>query len=526
MPQPVKILVADDEEKIGELLSDFLSEDGYEVQSFCYSLDALRALKSARYDLLLTDLKMPVMNGLELAIRARRIDPELVVVVVTGYASVDSVVEALRAGVDDYITKPFEIDDLRQVIQRALTARNIRRENQLLLEQLKHANLSLVKARNELSEQITLAQASLTETNSSLERRLHELSMLNDVSRVVSSVLDLDKLLEVYLELVSTKTGIRNASVMLLEEGQLTVRAASGDFAGKLTGQQIPLGTGIEGWVAENRIPVLVDDLGSDPRFQGSRSAKYSSGSFICVPLMVKGRLLGVLDVNDKRSGERLSQNDLKLLTTLASQVSVALENARLYHVLQENALRTVQALAFSLEAKDHYTSGHSARVTEYAVQVANRMGLTPADVDQLRYAGQLHDVGKIGVSEAILKKPASLTEDEYQSIQQHPVIGERIIEPLEFLGQVGSIIRSHHERWDGRGYPDGLKAHQIPRLTRIMTIADSYDAMTSERPYRSAKSIDEAVHEITRCRGTQFDPEVTDVFLEVLREGATLSPN
>ena len=534
MFKPKRILVADDEAKIGLMLQEILADDGCQVTSFSYSLDALRALKSNRYDVLLTDLKMPVLDGLELARQARRIDPELVIVVITGYASPETVIEALRLSVSDYLIKPFDISELRKVVQRALEARNMKREDRGLLNQLKQANLSLVKARNELSEKITLVQADLSQTNSALERRVRELSMLNDVSRVVNSVLDLEKLLEVYLEVVSTKIGIRNCSIMLLETStgaeapvqNLRVAAAIGKSARNLAGQLLPMDSGVEAWVARNRLPVLIEDLADPGRLHPHGPCKYGSGSFICVPLLVKDRLLGVMDVNEKRTGEALNQNDLNLLTTIAGQVSIALENAKLYGVLQENALRTVQALASTLEAKDRYTSGHSERVTRYALAVAEHMHLPAGQIDRLRYASQLHDVGKIGVSEDILRKSTTLDDREWEAIQKHPVIGERIIEPLDFLGEVGRIIRHHHERWDGTGYPDKLTGSQIPKLTRIMTVVDAYDAMTSERPYRHAKSPSEAMEELKRCRGTQFDPEATDTFLSVLGDLVGSSAN
>ena len=373
MLKPAKILIADDEPKIGQMLAEVLTDDGYQVATCTYSLDALRTLKSSRYDLLLTDLKMPVLNGLELSKRAHRIDPELVTVVLTGYASAESVIEALRSGVVDYLTKPFDITELRNVVRRALEVRNMRRDDRQMLNQLKQANLGLVKARNDLSEKITLVQANLSQTSTVLEKRVRELSMLNDVSRVVNSVLDLEKLLEVYLELVSSKIGIRNCSIMLFDpEVQndsskartLKVVAALGRSARKLVGQRLSAEGGIEGWVTQNRIPVLIEDLADRSRLRIQEPCKYDSGSFICVPLLVKDRLLGVMDVNEKRSGEPLNQDDLNLLTTIGAQVSIALENARLYGLLQENALRTVQALASTLEAKDHYTSGHSERVT------------------------------------------------------------------------------------------------------------------------------------------------------------------
>jgi HD-GYP domain-containing protein (c-di-GMP phosphodiesterase class II) len=157
-------------------------------------------------------------------------------------------------------------------------------------------------------------------------------------------------------------------------------------------------------------------------------------------------------------------------------------------------------------------------------VLVAKRMNLSDEDVEKLRYAAQLHDVGKIGVDEAILRKPTNLTDGERSAVQEHPIIGERILEPLDFLSDVKTIIRHHHERWDGRGYPDGIAGTDIGTLTQIMSVADAYDAMTSERPYRHARSSRDALSELQRCRGSQFDPGIIDEFVAALTEPAPAS--
>lgn len=523
MSNPIRIAIADDEEKICELLQTVLREEGYAVDTYGYSLECLSAIKAGRYDMLITDLKMPVMDGLDLASRARKVNPDIVVLVITGYASVESAVAALRAGFDDYVMKPLDLDELKAVVERALNTRRLRKQNERFVEQLKHANQGLVRAKSKLAEQITRAQETLSLTTSSLKKRVHELSILNDISKIVSSVLDLERLLDLYIELVGAKIGIRNCSILLVDDGtdELVVCASDGEGSKNLVGQRIPVGMGIEGWVAQNRIPVLIDDLAKDSRFKDKGSAKYASGSFICAPLVAKGELLGVIDLNDKTSGEKFTEGDLKLLITVAGQVSVAIENARLYRILQENSFRTMQALATTLEAKDRYTHGHSARVTDYSVMVAKRMDLPQEEVEKLRHAAQLHDVGKIGVDEAILRKPTDLTRQEREAIQEHPVIGERIITPLDFLSEARTIIRHHHERWDGHGYPDGIGGGEIPRLTQIMSVADAYDAMTSERPYRHARTSTDAIGELKRCRGGQFAPDVVDEFVSAMADAS-----
>ncbi len=177
--------------------------------------------------------------------------------------------------------------------------------------------------------------------------------------------------------------------------------------------------------------------------------------------------------------------------------------------------LNAIAALANALEAKDKYTSGHSLRVVETSVAIARNLGLPPSSVEKIRLAGLIHDIGKIGVKEDILNKPGKLTGEEYQQVQYHCEIGEHILSPVVEDNEILQMVRHHHERYDGNGYPDGLSGEQITLGARILTVADTYDAMMSQRPYRSAMSRKEALDEIRRCTGTQFDPAVVNAFLE-----------
>ncbi len=198
---------------------------------------------------------------------------------------------------------------------------------------------------------------------------------------------------------------------------------------------------------------------------------------------------------------------------------------------LRTSFLGAVTALAYALEAKDRYTSGHSQRVSEISVDVARELGIPIEEAEKIRVAGLVHDIGKIGIRESVLNKAGKLTEEEYRQVKSHPATGERILTPIMDTVEILKIVRHHHEHYDGTSYPDGLAGEEIPLGARILALADSYDAMTSERPYRKSMSEDTAVAEIERCRGTQFDPEVAAAFFrakdivalikrETLREG------
>jgi putative two-component system response regulator len=185
---------------------------------------------------------------------------------------------------------------------------------------------------------------------------------------------------------------------------------------------------------------------------------------------------------------------------------------------IRASFFNAVTALAYALEAKDIYTSGHSQRVTEISVAIAKELSLPKESIEKIRLAGLVHDIGKIGVRESVLNKPGSLSEEEYEHVRLHSQTGEHILKPLVEDKEILKAVRHHHERYDGAGYPDGLKGERIPLLARIISVADTFDAMTSERPYRKALTEEAACAEVERCRGTQFDPEAADAFLKVWR--------
>lgn len=237
-------------------------------------------------------------------------------------------------------------------------------------------------------------------------------------------------------------------------------------------------------------------------------------GSVICVPLMIRSRGFGVLGLTSKRDGREFTREDLGYIRTLGQRASLNLENKILYESLYTSILDTFKSLIASIHLRDNYTERHSTHVTELAVKTAKALQCPKKDIESLRIASALHDIGKIAIPDKILLKDGRLTDEEYGTIKDHPIIGENILKPVVLINPERKIIRHHHERWDGKGYPDRLSGENIPYPSRILSVADSFDAMTSNRPYRKAMRIDDAIRELQRNRNTQFDKNVVDAFI------------
>lgn len=355
------------------------------------------------------------------------------------------------------------------------------------------------------------------------EQQVAELSLIQELGKAINSSLDLDSVLTYFIDMTSRILEADRSTLMLYDETRqdLYVQASRGFVEDQRVREiRFKVGEGIAGRAAELRKPIRVAHTLQDQTYKRlPLSETEKACTLISAPLMNRDNLVGVINCEREldKKGPFTTEN-LDLLDTLASQASVAIENARLYNNLLNYYFETIQALAAAIDAKDSYTHGHSRRVTDLSLGIAQVMGLSRGDVNTIRHAALLHDVGKIGISEQILLKPGRLTDEEFETIKSHPHIGAGILNSIEFLKNVCEIIEHHHERFDGRGYPSGLKGEDIPMGARIIGVADSFDAITSCRPYRKPLTFAEASNEILRCSGTQFDPAVVQNFLK-LRE-------
>ena len=512
-----RLLVVDDEAEIRDLLEESLCEEGFRVDTAPDVPDALEKLRATDFDLIITDILMPGGSGLDMLREVRKIRPHIATVVMTGHADTDKAIQALREKVDDFVQKPFTLEQLFHSVRVGLASKGVSKVQSQTIQALHRRSTELARERASLATQIREATDQVGHFKQELLRNSESLSTVSDLSKVVTSVLDLDKALNLCLALLNQRLQVNRSSIMLYDHlsDSLEVVATRGMEA-DLIGQRQATGEGVAGFVARTRQPILVRDIREDGRFDTSRAAAYETGSFMSAPLVFQDELLGIINTNDHRSGEPFDEADLEMLNTIARQLATAIANARLYDNLKENSIRMVEALANTLEAKDVYTCGHSERVTEYAIRLGGALGLPKDQIDTLRFGGLLHDIGKIGVPEEILRKPGRLTDEELVIVQQHPVIGERIIGALDFLSDVRTVVRHHHERHDGKGYPDKLSSAQLTVLPKVLGIADAFDAMTSERPYRSAMSIDDALAELRRGAGSQFDPTMVNTFLQL----------
>jgi putative nucleotidyltransferase with HDIG domain len=262
----------------------------------------------------------------------------------------------------------------------------------------------------------------------------------------------------------------------------------------------------------QDNVGILALDALHDTRFRSVQSvATLNIRSVMCAPLISKAEIIGAVYVDNRTREKCFAEEDLELMTSIAAQAANAIQNARLYENLQRAYHQIILSLINAIEAKDPYTYGHHKRVSEYAVGVGREMDLSPESLDRLHRAAELHDIGKIGVREQLIHKPGSLTDSEVVTFQTHVLTGEKILRPVDYLQDIVPIVRQHHEHFDGGGYPDHLKGDQILVEARILAIADSFDAMTTQRTYNRPVTYSTA---LARCRekaGTQFDPDVVD---------------
>ena len=475
-----RVLVVDDEQVIREILADFLSLEGFFVRTAEDGAAALKELDAHTYDLVISDLKMPVMGGLDLLGEINRHWPNIVTVIMTGFGTVETAIDAMKRGAYDYVMKPFRIEEVVHIIQRGLEKKRLAAENLRLREAL-----SLYKVGQAIAASLSLDQ------------------VLHTVGDALVHDLNAD------------------LGVVVLDDGEggwfERLRLQSPQFPGDLIGGEHRVGVEPTALAEHFEGSAVLNVTGAKVvRYLRHPSEQFPASAMAAVPLRIRGRIRGYMAAIRFRRGSRFDEGERKLLEGVSSRAAAAIENARLYEDLKATFNQTIQGLARAIDKMDRYTSGHSDRVAYYAQLLARRRGMALEEVEIVRQAALMHDIGKIGCV-LNLNRPGKLTAEDYEIFKKHPGFGKEILEPIKFLHPLIPGVHCHHERWDGAGYPLGLSRTDIPEIARIIAVADTYDAMTSDRSYRRALPHDVAINEIERCAGTQFDPDCAHPFLEVL---------
>ncbi len=349
-------------------------------------------------------------------------------------------------------------------------------------------------------------------------QKILELNSFIRATELINSTLELKVLLDVVMQLAMKMLNGEAASLLLLDEEkrQLYFESAQGEKTEKIERSYLTKGEGVADWVAQTGKDALVSDVSNDQRFckKMDRFSGFETKSIMCVPLKVENRIIGVTEVMNKKGRGTFTSTDLVLLKTLSSQAALAIEKAKLYHKLNNMGMAVVKSLATAIDAKHPYTRGHSERVVKYALIIARELNFSMEEKRKVQLAGLLHDIGKIGIPESILEKEGSLSKEDWIILKKHPIMGAEILSPIEELKEIIPIIRYHHERLDGTGYPDGLKGGEIPLISRILSVADAFDSITSPRLYRKQESDIVAMREIKNNEKSQFDIKCAEAFI------------
>ena len=348
------------------------------------------------------------------------------------------------------------------------------------------------------------------------------LELLYEISKKVGSVPRMTQMLEQVIKMTQKTLNATAASIMLFRDNdqELFFEVASGPVGKALKQVKLSAKYGIAGQVARTGKPLIVNDVNRSENFHKmiDETTGFITKSLICAPLMVQSRILGVIEVLNKFDESEFNEQDLEAVVSVANTAAMAIENTKLHQTVLDAYKSTITTLAAAIDAKDPYTRGHSQRVMEYTLLAGSSLSLSPEEMETLEYASILHDVGKIAIDSWILNKPESLNKLEWDVIREHPSIGANLLKGIPFLESASELVLYHHERYDGKGYPDGIKGENIPIGARLIAVADAFDTMTTDRAYRSALTVDYAINELHKCSSTQFCPVAVKAFVSGLR--------
>ncbi len=477
----ISVLIIDDEQLLTKSLSAILQQQGYDVKTTAFGKQGIEWLAEG-FDVVLLDLKLPDMDGAQILKKIKITYPNTVVIIITAFASVETAVNLMNQGAYSYMSKPFEVQELSDLIERGL------------------------KVQAEESNK---------------HRLLNNLSLLHQVNREMEGMVELQSIASLTARYLIEITKIEICALLLFEEQSKEF------FFGALSGveynieeiaqRRFRLDKKMYQRLMEEHLAVLIPELKTRPDILKYIPANNPKALFI-FPLIARDKSMG-LALFVGSSLVTMQQDTLETVKTVTTQAAICIENANRYLKLKHDYLGSITALVGAVEDKDEYHKGYSAAVAQLAVKVAKKMNLPSEQIELLRIAGLMHDIGKISISENIFLKKQELTVDELVKLKMHSIASTTILRKMDINKQILPMVLYHHERYDGTGYPEGLRAYAIPLGARILAVCDAYKAMVSVRPYRKSLKQKDAVEELKRCAGSQFDPEIVDVFVNIVAD-------
>lgn len=497
------ILVVDDDTKLLEVVSVSLGRRGYDVQTARTGGEALARATEASPGLIILDLGLPDMTGMEVMKRIREAG-DFPVLFLSAESDVDVRLNALHGGAEDFLVKPVSLEELYAKVEGSLRRRarmrTLGERNQVLEAEV---TAGAEKAKREFKRHL-LSMRTLLTMSHDLNRAMHSDELIKVASLTLLGELKVSSMALFGVERENA------AEFRLLGVKGFDARR----FEGMTISRTSPFVTLLTEEMHAQRIA-----RNPDQRWVKSLPDLRLAVFEYATPIVVHGAIKGIVFTGPKLNGDEYSESELDIITIIGNSVGIGIQNAHLLTQLQTTYVSVLRSLISIIEAKDPYTKGHTERVAAYSVALANRLGLGEEDLRRVMFGALMHDIGKMGVLDEIVNKPGALTETEWELMRQHPVTGALIVEKMEFLTGTTDIVRHHHESWNGRGYPDGLRGEDIPIGARIVTVADSFDAMTTDRPYRKALTVDAAVERLVGASGIQFDAKLVKLFVAYIRE-------
>lgn len=504
------ILVVDDDLKILEILEESLTKNGHDVDVARDGEEAINRYKEREPDMLVLDVALPDMDGRDLLEIMRSVPGirQVPVLFLSANSDPEIVASTLDNGAEDFLVKPFSLKEFNAKVTKVLGS---------------HRNARVLEDRAvELESEVSRKHDNIVQINKELQKQLLSMRTLFNVSQDLNRLLDFEEMINGFLLTLIGELQISSMALFTIrrEHGlRFHLQGVKGFARTRMADLTLDTGGDFAEWLLANPKPqklVRSKDKEWANKLPDVRLAIFEYATAI----VVKEKLRGIVFTGPRLTGKEYSRFDLNMLQSICNSAGIGLDNARLFRELQTTYLSTVKALVSIIEAKDPYTKGHTERVADYCVSLAKEMKLSKDEIRDIAFGAVLHDIGKLVVYERTLNKPGKLNEDEWKEMKEHPAIGARIIESMEFLAGAVALIRHHHESYDGSGYPDGLSGDDIPLGARIIAVADSFDAMTTDRAYRKALGREIALENLKALSGIRYDPEVIECFVELLEVG------